>query len=65
LEEEFYMIVGKVVYGGLDGEGNVHIILKNSSQTWAELAARFLKSVEGKVVKVKVSLWNRRSKPPF
>ena len=65
MEEDFYMIVGKVVYGGLDGEGNVHIVLKNSSGTWAELAARFLKSVEGKVVKVKVSLWNRRSKPPF
>jgi len=65
LEEDFYMIVGKVIYGGLDAEGNVHIVLKNSSQTWAELAARFLKSVEGKVVKVRVSLWNKRSKPPF
>ena len=65
MEEDFYMIVGKVVYGGLDGEGNIHIVLKNNSQTWAELAARFLKFVEGKVVKVKVSLWNKRSKPPF
>jgi hypothetical protein len=33
LGEDFYMIIGKVVYGGLDGEGNVHVALKNSSQT--------------------------------
>ena len=65
MKEDFYMIVGKVVYAGLDAEGNVHIVLKNSSRAWAELAARFLKSVEGEVVRVKVSLWSRRSKPPF
>jgi hypothetical protein len=47
----------KVVYGGLDAEGNVHLILKNSSRGWAELAARFLKSFEGGVVRVKVSPW--------
>lgn len=60
--EEFYVIVGKVVYGGLDAEGNVHLILKNASPMWAELAARFLKSVEGRVVKVKVSMWNNSRK---
>jgi hypothetical protein len=52
-----YVIIGKVVYGGLDAEGNVHLILKNSSRGWSELAARFLKSFEGRVVRVKVSPW--------
>jgi len=57
-----YVIVGKVVYAGLDGEGNLHLVLKNSSQTWAELAVRYLKSVENRVVKVAVSLWNAKDK---
>ena len=68
MAEDFYMIVGKVVYSGLDAEGNVHLILTNSNQFWAELAARFLKSIEGHVVKVKVSLWSggeERRKPHF
>lgn len=52
-----YVIIGKVVYGDLDAEGNVHLILKNSSRDWAELAARFLKSFEGRVARVKVSPW--------
>ena len=64
-EECFHIIIGKVVYGGLDPDGNIHIILKNGDQMWTEIAARFLKSVEGNVVKVRVSLWERRSKALF
>jgi len=60
---EFYMIIGKVIYGGLDAEGNIHLVLKNSNKDWAELAVKFLKSVEGCVVKVRIAPW--RSKPPF
>lgn len=56
---EDYVIVGKVVYGGLDCEGNVHIVIRNSDPWWAEMAVRFLRSLEGRVVKVKVSEWRR------
>jgi hypothetical protein len=66
-DDDFYMIVGKVIYSGLDAEGNVHLVLKNSDSAWAEAAVRFLKSVEGRVVKVNVSLWRRlrHSSPRF
>ncbi|MBO3809757.1 MAG: hypothetical protein FGF50_09230 [Candidatus Brockarchaeota archaeon] len=62
MAEDFYMIVGRVIYGGMDAEGDIHIVLKNNSPVWAESAARFLKFVEGRIVKLKVSVW-RSSKP--
>ncbi|MEM2597214.1 MAG: hypothetical protein QXT50_00955 [Thermofilum sp.] len=58
MDEGSYTIIGKVIYGGLDAEGHVHLILKNSAPAWAELAARFLKSLEGNVVRVEVSAWD-------
>jgi hypothetical protein len=69
-EDNFYMIVGKVVYSGLDAEGNVHLVLRNSNPVWAERAVAFLRTVEGRVVKLKVSMWKRlkahvNSNPPF
>ena len=56
---EDYIIVGKVVYSGLDCEGNVHIVIRNNDPWWAEMAVRFLGSLEGHVVRVRVSKWKR------
>ena len=57
-----YRILGRLVYIGLDGEGNLHITLKPSSRVWAEASARFLKSYEGSILKFKVEAWRNSGK---
>lgn len=57
-----YRILGRLVYIGLDGEGNLHIMLKPSSRVWAEASARFLKSYEGSILKFKVEPWKNSGK---
>ena len=36
-----FRVVGKLVWGGLDYEGSLHIVLRNSERFWAEAAGSF------------------------
>jgi len=57
-----FRVVGKLVWAGLDCEGNLHIVLRNSDRFWAEAAVQFLRQVERRVLKLDVDEWRRRSK---
>jgi len=52
-----YEIVGKIVYAGFDGEGNIHLIIRNSHRFWSRAAVSFLRTMEGSVVKMTVKPW--------
>lgn len=57
-----FRVVGKLVWSGLDCEGNLHIVLRNSDRFWGEAAVQFLRQMEGRVLKLDVDEWRRRSK---
>lgn len=40
-----FMILGKLLEADLDTEGNLHVILRNSDEFWAETAARYLRQL--------------------
>jgi len=52
-----FRIIGKVLDADLDGEGNLHISLKNSNAFWAETAASKLRFLKGRVIKLDVKEW--------
>ncbi|MEM2922469.1 MAG: hypothetical protein QXF26_09170 [Candidatus Bathyarchaeia archaeon] len=52
-----YRIVGKLLWVGLDSEGNLRIILKNGSRFWAEATVRYLSEMQGSVIKLNVDEW--------
>jgi len=53
-----YRIVGKLLSADLDAEGNLHIVLKGSSRIWVEASARYLRQLNGKILKFDVRRWN-------
>ena len=60
-----YRIVGKLLSADIDGEGNLHIILRGSDKFWVETSARYLRQLNGEVLKFDVRRWrsgNKRKK---
>jgi len=57
---EFFEIIGKLLYAGLDGEGNIHIILKKKGDFWSRIAVRFLKGEENHILKFRIMPWNHK-----
>ena len=53
-------IVGKIVWVGLDGDGNLNLVLKQNDRFWREVAVKALKQVEGHVVKLKVRRFQKK-----
>jgi len=58
-----YEIVGKIVYAGFDGEGNIHLIIRNSHKFWSKVAVNFLRTMEGDVVKLTIKPWTGKGRP--
>lgn len=52
-----FRIIGKIISADLDADGNLHIILKNSNQFWAETATNQLRKSKGLVLKFDVREW--------
>jgi hypothetical protein len=57
---EFFEIIGKIVYAGIDCKGNIHIVLKKHDSFWSEVAVRFLRGEEDHIVKMRVMPWNHK-----
>ena len=57
---EFFEIIGKIVYAGLDCDGNIHIVLKKDDGFWRDVAVRFLKGEENHIVKLRIMPWDHR-----
>ncbi|MEM2612614.1 MAG: hypothetical protein QXO15_00110 [Nitrososphaerota archaeon] len=55
-----FEIIGRIIYAGFDCDGNIHIILAKNDKFWAEMAIRFLKALEGEVVKISINNWCSR-----
>ena len=56
-ETNDFLVIGKVLAADLDAEGNLHILLKNSNSFWAETAAKRLRQLEGRVIKLDIKEW--------
>jgi len=54
-----FLVIGKVLSVDLDFEGNLHIILKNSNQFWAEIAAKHLRQLQGQIIKAEIKTWQQ------
>jgi len=52
-----FRIIGKIIAGDLDAEGNLHVILKNSNTFWAETAVKNLRQLKGRVLKLDIKEW--------
>ena len=60
---EFFEVVGKIVYAGLDC--NIHLVLKKNDGFWRDVAARFLESEVNRIVKLRIMPWERRRNEGF
>jgi hypothetical protein len=54
---EEYLIIGKVLSADLDAHGNLHIILKNSNQYWAQTATKHLRQLQSQIIKAEIKTW--------
>jgi len=52
-----FRIIGKVVAVDLDGEGNLHLILRHSNQYWSEHAAKHLRELTNQIIEIEVKKW--------
>jgi hypothetical protein len=52
-----FRIIGKILAGDLDAEGNLHVTLKNSNTFWAETAVKNLRQLKGRVLKLDIKEW--------
>jgi hypothetical protein len=52
-----FLVIGKVLSVDLDFDGNLHIILQNSNQFWAEIAAKHLRQLQGQIIKAEIKTW--------
>jgi hypothetical protein len=52
-----FRIIGKVIAVDLDGEGNLHLILRHSNQYWSEYAAKHLRELDHQIIEVDVKKW--------
>ena len=57
MADNVFRIIGKVIDVDLDGEGQLHLTLKNSSVFWAETAVRRLRQLKGRVLKFDAAEW--------
>jgi len=57
----FFEVIGRLVYAGLDCEGNIHIIIKKDDGFWRDVALRFLEGEVGRILKLRVTPWNHRA----
>jgi len=56
----FFELIGEIIYAGLDCDGNIHLVLKNNSEFWREVAVKFLRSKENHIVKLRFMPWSRK-----
>ena len=56
----FFEIIGKIIYAGLDCEGNIHIVLKKDDGFWRDVAIKFLEGEEDHIVKLRIMPWNHK-----
>jgi len=56
----FFEIIGKIMYAGLDCEGNIHIVLKKESGFWRDIAIKFLEGEENHIVKLRIMPWDHK-----
>lgn len=52
-----FEIIAKVIYVGIDCEGNIHIVLRKNDAFWVDVAVKFLKTFEGEIVKFAIKRW--------
>ncbi|MCL1977436.1 MAG: hypothetical protein LBH74_02010 [Nitrososphaerota archaeon] len=43
----------------IDGEGSLHIILKNSNAYWAEYATKHLRGLTNQIIKADIKKWQQ------
>jgi hypothetical protein len=58
-----FRIIGKVIAADLDGEGNLHLILRHSNQYWSEYAAKHLRELTNQIIEAEIRKWSL-NKPP-
>ena len=56
----FFEIIGKIIYAGLDCEGNIHIVLKKDDDFWRDVAIKFLEGEVSRIVKLRITPWNHK-----
>jgi len=54
-----FELIGRLVWVGLDAEGNINIIVWKNDRSWAETAVRVLKRSEGRIVKMRFRRFRR------
>ena len=52
-----FLVIGKVLSADLDAAGNLHIILRNSDQFWAQIATKHLRQLQGQIIKAEIKTW--------
>jgi len=62
---EFFEVVGKIIYAGLDCDGNIHLVLRKNNGFWRDVVARFLESEVNRIVKLRIMPWERRRNEGF
>ena len=55
-----FEVIGKLVYAGIDCDGNIHIILKKNDAFWRNVAVRYLKTEENHIVKMRILPWSHK-----
>jgi hypothetical protein len=53
-----FRIIGKVIAVDLDGEGNLHLILRHSNQYWSEHATKHLRELIHQIIEAEVKKWS-------
>ena len=59
-QREFFEVIGKIIYVGLDCDGNIHIVLKKNSGFWRDIVVRFLRGEVNHIVKLRIMPWNHK-----
>jgi len=54
-----FVIIGKILSADIDGEGSLHIILKNSNAYWAEYATKHLRGLTNQIIKADIKKWQQ------